>query len=87
MALPLDSVWEAAMSITMDPLRAVSHNQLSAVFTDLADHALVGMTIVLDARFLYANQKCCELFGYSEEEFIQLLDKHGIAYDKRYVFR
>ena len=22
-----------------------------------------------------------------EEEFIQLLDKHGIAYDKRYVFR
>ena len=54
------------------PLRAVSHHQLSAVFTDLADHALVGMTIVLDARFLYANQKCCELFGYSEEEFIQL---------------
>ena len=30
------------------------------------------MTIVLDARFLYANQKCCELFGYSEDEFIQL---------------
>ena len=22
-----------------------------------------------------------------EEEFIQLLDRHGIAYDKRYVFR
>lgn len=22
-----------------------------------------------------------------EEEFIQLLDKHGIAYDKRYIFR
>ncbi|QKD19216.1 PAS domain S-box protein [Mesorhizobium sp. NZP2077] len=42
------------------------------VFEDLADHALVGMTIVLDARFVYANQKCWELFGYSEEEFIQL---------------
>ena len=60
------------MSTTMVHLRAVSQNQLSAVFADLVDHALIGMTIVLDDRFLYANQKCCELFGYSEEEFIQL---------------
>ena len=60
------------MSATMDHLRAVSPNRLSAVFGDLADHALVGMTIVLDGRFLYANQKCCELFGYPAEEFIQL---------------
>lgn len=57
------------MSTTM---RAVSHHQLSAIFADLADHSLVGMTIVLDDNFLYANQKCCELFGYSKEEFVQL---------------
>src|ERR1700709_289404 len=56
----------------MDHFRTISQSQLSAVFTGLADHALVGMTVVLNARFLYANQKCCELFGYSKEEFIQL---------------
>ena len=70
--LTFDPLWEAAKSNMMDHVRAVSQSQISAVFTDLADHALVGMTVVLNARFLYANQKCCEVFGYSKEEFIQL---------------
>lgn len=55
----------------MDHPSPISRNELSTVFADLADHSLVGMTIVLDGRFLYANQKCCELFGYAKEDFLQ----------------
>lgn len=44
----------------------------SSVFQDLAEHALVGMAIVLDGRFVYANKKCCELYGYSRAEFMRL---------------
>src|SRR4029079_12591632 len=57
---------EQPMSTMMSPFRAVPDNQISAILADLADVALVGMTIVLDSQFLYANKKCCELFGYSK---------------------
>jgi len=43
-----------------------------AVFEELAEHTLVGMTVVADGRIVYANRKCCELFGYPRSEFLRL---------------
>lgn len=43
-----------------------------SIFKDLVDEALVGMTIVLDGHLIYANAKCCELYGYSRDEILRL---------------
>lgn len=48
------------------------HGVSRSIFEDLAEQSLVGMTIVLDGRFIYANAKCCELYGYSRAEFLRL---------------
>jgi diguanylate cyclase (GGDEF)-like protein/PAS domain S-box-containing protein len=44
----------------------------ASVFEELAEQALVGMTVVADGRIVYANAKCCRLFGYARSEFLRL---------------
>lgn len=53
---------------------AIADNELisPAVFEALAEQTLVGMTVVADGRIVYANRKCCELFGYRRSEFLRL---------------
>ena len=43
---------------------------LEAQFQGLAEHALIGMAIVQDDRFLYVNPKYCEIFGYDKDELL-----------------
>jgi PAS domain S-box-containing protein len=44
---------------------------LEAQFQGLAEHALIGMAIVQDDRFLYVNPKYCEIFGYDRDELLE----------------
>jgi two-component system cell cycle sensor histidine kinase/response regulator CckA len=42
------------------------------LFRKLVEHALVGIQIVQDGRYAYANSKLAEIFGYTEEEILAL---------------
>ena len=44
------------------------------LFRQLAEHALVGIYIIQDGKYVYANPKMAEIFGYSEEEVLALDD-------------
>ena len=37
----------------------------------LVEHSLVGLAIIQDARYIYVNQKYCEIFGYARDELPQ----------------
>ncbi len=42
------------------------------MFRNLAEHSLVGIQILQDGRYAYANSKLAEIFGYSEAEIMAL---------------
>jgi PAS domain S-box-containing protein len=44
------------------------------LFRHLAEHSLVGIYIIQDGRYAYANPKLAEIFGYSVEEMLALSD-------------
>jgi two-component system, cell cycle sensor histidine kinase and response regulator CckA len=46
----------------------------SPLFRHLAEHSLVGIYIIQDGRYVYANPKLAETFGYSVDEFLALDD-------------
>jgi|GEM_PF-6750594 len=53
--------------------RGESRRQTAAdVFKRVVEHSLVGIQILLDGKYAYANRKLGELFGYTPEELLNL---------------
>lgn len=48
------------------------HQSAAALFQGVVEHSLVGIQIIQDGRYAYANQKLAEMFGYSEKELLAL---------------
>lgn len=43
-----------------------------ALFSKLVDNSLVGIQILQEGRFIFANPKVCEIYGYAAEELLSL---------------
>lgn len=61
---------EAALRTNEKILRALRESE--AKFHGLVDQSLVGIAIVVDGKFSYANPKLASIFGYSVDEILQL---------------
>jgi two-component system cell cycle sensor histidine kinase/response regulator CckA len=46
--------------------------QKESLFRDLVEKSLVGIYIIQDGRFVYANAKLAEIFGYTADEVLAL---------------
>ena len=42
-------------------------------YRNLAEQAFVGVYVVQDGKFVYANQRMAEIFGYTLDEFVRVL--------------
>ena len=50
--------------------RSQENKELIFMYQTLVDNSLMGLTIIQDDRFVFANQRAAEIFGYSKEEFL-----------------
>jgi two-component system, cell cycle sensor histidine kinase and response regulator CckA len=49
-------------------------SEFESLFRQLAEHALVGIYVIQDGRYAYANPKFAEIFGYLVEDVLALDD-------------
>ncbi len=56
-----------------DPIGPRDRRRSESQFQGLVEHSLVGMSIVQNDRFLYANPKFCEIFGYDRDVVLRRL--------------
>src|SRR5436309_13905465 len=62
-----------AMQSTTGPASAPSADRLTfddVPFRGIVEQSLAGVYVVLDERFMYANDTFAAMFGYSRDEFI-----------------
>lgn len=65
-------VMGTAIDLSEIKQREESNNQLAKEFLDTFEQAAVGIAHVgLDGKWLKANQRLCEILGYSNEELLQ----------------
>jgi PAS domain S-box-containing protein len=49
--------------------RTQENTELMAMYQSIIDNSLIGLTIMQDEKFVFANNRTAEIFGYSLEEF------------------
>ncbi|HLQ43701.1 MAG TPA: PAS domain S-box protein, partial [Planctomycetaceae bacterium] len=52
--------------------RDITERTAEELFRNLSEHSLVGIQILQDGRYVYANSKLAEIFGYTVEEILAL---------------
>ncbi len=50
--------------------RSQENRELMALYQTIVDHSLMGLTIMQDERFVFANNRTAEIFGYPLETFL-----------------
>ncbi len=50
--------------------RSQENKELMAMYQTIVDNSLMGLTIMQDEKFVFANQRTAEIFGYPLEEFL-----------------
>jgi len=51
-------------------------------YRNLVEHSLTGVYIIQDERFVYANPRLCELYGYTREELFALASYLDLALEE-----
>ncbi|MEI6174500.1 MAG: response regulator [Bacteroidota bacterium] len=49
--------------------RSQENKELISIYQSIVDNSLLGLAIMQDERFVFANKRSAEIFGYSQEEF------------------
>lgn len=52
-----------------------------ALFHKLVDNSLVGIQILQDGKYAFANSRIAEIFGYTEQQLLQLDSWHRVVAD------
>jgi PAS domain S-box-containing protein len=50
--------------------RSQENKELMAMYQTIVDNSLMGLTIMQDEKFVFANKRTAEIFGYPLEEFL-----------------
>jgi PAS domain S-box-containing protein len=50
--------------------RSQENKELMAMYQTIVDNSLLGLTIMQDEKFVFANNRTAEIFGYPLEEFL-----------------
>ncbi|MDP1621785.1 MAG: response regulator [Bacteroidales bacterium] len=50
--------------------RSQENQDLITMYQTIVDNSMIGLTIVQDEKFVYANNKTAEIFGYPIDEFL-----------------
>jgi PAS domain S-box-containing protein len=50
--------------------RTLENKELMAMYETIIDNSLLGLTIMQDEKFVFVNRRTAEIFGYTQEEFI-----------------
>jgi PAS domain S-box-containing protein len=50
--------------------RSQENKELMAMYQTIIDNSLLGLTIMQDEKFVFANNRTAEIFGYPLEEFL-----------------
>ena len=50
--------------------RSQENKELMAMYQTIIDNSLMGLTIIQDEKFVFANNRTAEIFGYPLEEFL-----------------
>ncbi len=50
--------------------RSLENKELMAMYQAIVDNSLMGLTIMQEERFVFANNRTAEIFGYPLEEFL-----------------
>ena len=50
--------------------RSQENIELMAMYQTIVDNSLIGLTIMQDEKFVFANKRTAEIFGYPLEEFL-----------------
>jgi PAS domain S-box-containing protein len=53
-------------------------------YRNLAEQAFVGVYVVQDGKFVYANQRMAELLGYTQDEFVRILGPFDVIFSEDY---
>jgi PAS domain S-box-containing protein len=68
-----NSIWQAVRRRETEAKRKKAEERLKeseATFRTLADKTFVGVYIIQDGRFVYVNDRCSEILGYTKEELL-----------------
>jgi len=49
--------------------RSQENKELISIYQSIVDNSLLGLAIMQDEKFVFANKRSAEIFGYSQEEF------------------
>lgn len=62
--------------------RSQENKELMAMYQTIVDNSLMGLTIMQNEKFVFANNRTAEIFGYSLEEFLlfSLRDIFGLLH-------
>ena len=55
---------------TLLKIRTQEKNEIMDMYQILIDNSLMGLTIMQDERFVFANIRTAEIFGYTLDEFL-----------------
>jgi PAS domain S-box-containing protein len=50
--------------------RSQENKELMAMYQTIVDNSLMGLTIIQDEKFVFANNRTAEIFGYTLDEFL-----------------
>jgi PAS domain S-box-containing protein len=50
--------------------RTQENKELMQMYESIIDNSLMGLTIMQDEKFVFANRRTAEIFGYTPEEFL-----------------
>jgi PAS domain S-box-containing protein len=52
--------------------RSQENKELMAMYQTIVNNSMMGLTIIQDEKFVFANNRTAELFGYALEEFLSM---------------
>lgn len=58
-----------------------AHRSATTLFQNLVENSLVGIQILMDGKYIFANSKVAEMFGYTESELLALRSWEEVVAD------